>query len=75
MAAFIAMTSWRGEFTDEYFAQAAPDPAHFGLPVEDDGSRDNPLPFADDHSAPEKQRRPLQPPPTESAHDRDCDPR
>jgi len=43
MAAFIAMTSWRGEFTDEYFAQAAPDPAHFGLPAEDDGSRDNPL--------------------------------
>src|SRR5215813_12910081 len=23
MAAFIAMTSWRGEFTDEYFAQPA----------------------------------------------------
>ena len=43
MAAFIAMTSWRGEFTDEYFAQAAPDPARFGMPVEDDGSRDDPL--------------------------------
>jgi pimeloyl-ACP methyl ester carboxylesterase len=43
MAAFIAMTSWRGEFTDEYFAQAAPDPAQFGMPAEDDGSRDNPL--------------------------------
>jgi pimeloyl-ACP methyl ester carboxylesterase len=43
MAAFIAMTSWRGEFTDEYFAQAAPDPAHYGMPVEDDGSRDDPL--------------------------------
>jgi hypothetical protein len=27
MAAFIAMTSWRGEFTDEFFAQPAPDPA------------------------------------------------
>ena len=25
MAAFVAMTSWRGEFTDEYFAQPAPD--------------------------------------------------
>src|SRR3954452_15425528 len=24
MAAFIAMTSWRGEFTDAYFAQPAP---------------------------------------------------
>jgi pimeloyl-ACP methyl ester carboxylesterase len=43
MAAFIAMTSWRGEFTDEYFAHAAPDPAEFGMPVEDDGSRDDPL--------------------------------
>jgi pimeloyl-ACP methyl ester carboxylesterase len=43
MAAFIAMTSWRGEFTDEYFAQPAPDPAHFGMPAEDDGSRDDPL--------------------------------
>jgi pimeloyl-ACP methyl ester carboxylesterase len=43
MAAFIAMTSWRGEFTDEYFAQPAPDPAQFGTPVEDDGSRDDPL--------------------------------
>src|SRR4051794_10989538 len=43
MAAFMAMTSWRGEFTDEYFAQPTPDPAQFGMPTEDDGSRDNPL--------------------------------
>src|SRR5436190_18893954 len=43
MAAFIAMTSWRGEFTDEYFAQPAPDPTRFGMPAEDDGSRDDPL--------------------------------
>ncbi|MFB6960171.1 alpha/beta fold hydrolase [Streptomyces sp. NPDC056309] len=43
MAAFIAMTSWRGEFTDDYFAQAAPDPAAFGMPTEDDGSREDPL--------------------------------
>jgi pimeloyl-ACP methyl ester carboxylesterase len=43
MAAFMAMTSWQGEFTDEYFAQAAPDPAAFGMPTEDDGSRDSPL--------------------------------
>jgi pimeloyl-ACP methyl ester carboxylesterase len=43
MAAFIAMSSWRGEFTDEYFAQAPPDPAQFGMPAEDDGSRDDPL--------------------------------
>jgi pimeloyl-ACP methyl ester carboxylesterase len=43
MAAFIAMTSWRGEFTDDYFGQPAPDPARFGMPTEDDGSRDDPL--------------------------------
>ena len=43
MAAFIAMTSWRGEFTDEYFAQPAADPAAFGMATEDDGSRDDPL--------------------------------
>jgi pimeloyl-ACP methyl ester carboxylesterase len=43
MAAFIAMTSWQGEFTDAYFDQPAPDPAAFGMPTEDDGSRDDPL--------------------------------
>jgi hypothetical protein len=43
MAAFIAMTSWQGEFTEDYFAQPAPDPAMFGMPAEDDGSRDDPL--------------------------------
>ena len=43
MAAFIAMTSWLGEFTDEYFAQPAPDPVAFGMPTEDDGVRDDPL--------------------------------
>jgi pimeloyl-ACP methyl ester carboxylesterase len=43
MAAFIVMTSWRGEFTDDYFAQPAPDPAQFGMTSEDDGSRDDPL--------------------------------
>ncbi|MBP2473953.1 pimeloyl-ACP methyl ester carboxylesterase [Crossiella equi] len=43
MAAFIAMTSWQGEFTDAYFAQPPADPAAFGLPTEDDGRRDDPL--------------------------------
>jgi hypothetical protein len=42
MAAFIMMT-WRGEFTDDYFTQPAPDPAVFGMPTVDDGSRDDPL--------------------------------
>ncbi|MGD0703066.1 MAG: hypothetical protein ABSA02_24665 [Trebonia sp.] len=43
MAAFIMMTSWRGEFTDDYFAQPAPDPAAFGMSAVDDGSRDDPV--------------------------------
>jgi pimeloyl-ACP methyl ester carboxylesterase len=43
MAAFIAMTSWQGEFTDDFFTQPATDPAVFGMPTEDDGSRDDPL--------------------------------
>jgi pimeloyl-ACP methyl ester carboxylesterase len=43
MAAFVAMTSWRGEFTDDYFALPAPDPAQFGMTTEDDGSRGDPL--------------------------------
>ncbi|RLV65040.1 alpha/beta hydrolase [Streptomyces sp. CBMAI 2042] len=43
MAAFVAMTSWEGEFTEAYFAQPEPDPAAFGMPAEDDGSRDDPL--------------------------------
>ena len=43
MAAFVAMSSWRGEFTEDYFAQPAPDPAAFGMPTGDDGSRDDPL--------------------------------
>jgi pimeloyl-ACP methyl ester carboxylesterase len=43
MAAFIAMTSWEGEFTEEFFAQPPADPAAFGLPTEDDGTRGDPL--------------------------------
>ncbi|USQ80472.1 alpha/beta hydrolase [Ornithinimicrobium faecis] len=43
MAAFMAMSNWQGPFTDEYFAQSVPDPAQFGLPTQDDGSRDDPL--------------------------------
>jgi pimeloyl-ACP methyl ester carboxylesterase len=43
LAALIAMTSWQGEFTDDYFARPAPDPAMFGLPAGDDGTRDDPL--------------------------------
>ena len=43
MAAFIAMSSWQGEFTDEFAAQPPPDPAQFGMPSDDDGTRGDPL--------------------------------
>ena len=43
MAAFIAMTSWRGEFTDDYFARPPADPVAFGMPTDDDGSREDPV--------------------------------
>jgi hypothetical protein len=43
MAAFIAWTSWPGELTDAFFDQPAPNPAQFGMPVDDDGTRDDPL--------------------------------
>jgi pimeloyl-ACP methyl ester carboxylesterase len=43
MATFIAMTSWHGELTTDFFEQPAPDPAAFGLPTADDGGRDDPL--------------------------------
>lgn len=42
-AAFIAMASWRGALTEAYFTQPAPDPAAFGMPTTDHGSRDDPL--------------------------------
>jgi hypothetical protein len=32
-----------GEFTDDFFTQPAPDPAAFGMPTEDEGTRDDPL--------------------------------
>jgi len=43
MATFIRMTSWQGEFNDKYFAQPAADPTQFGMPADDDGTRDDPL--------------------------------
>jgi pimeloyl-ACP methyl ester carboxylesterase len=42
MAKFIAFTSVRGP-TPPDFPNQAPNPADFGLPTEDDGSRDHPL--------------------------------
>ena len=43
MARFIVLTSVQGEFTPGFLDQPAPDPAAFGLPADDDGTRDNVL--------------------------------
>jgi pimeloyl-ACP methyl ester carboxylesterase len=43
MAKFIALVMHQGEVTDAYLDRPAPDPAMFGLPAGDDGSRDDPL--------------------------------
>lgn len=42
MAMFFLLTSWQGELTADFGAEP-PDPAAFGLPTHDDGSRDDPL--------------------------------
>lgn len=41
MAKFIQLVMHRGPLTDDYLKQPAPAPATFGLPAEDDGSRDD----------------------------------
>ena len=43
MAKFIALVSLEGPIPADYLDRPAPDPAMFGLPTEDDGSRDDPL--------------------------------
>ena len=43
LAAFLAMSMWQGEFTEKFLAQPLPDPAQFGLPDQDDGTREDPL--------------------------------
>ena len=43
MAMFIALVSLKGPVPDDWAAGPMPDPAMFGLPTEDDGSRDDPL--------------------------------
>lgn len=43
MAHFIAVASHRGPFPDGYADQPPPDPAAFGMPAEDDGSRTDPM--------------------------------
>jgi pimeloyl-ACP methyl ester carboxylesterase len=43
MAKFIAIASYQGPVPANYLDQPAPDPAAFGLPATDDGSRHDPL--------------------------------
>jgi pimeloyl-ACP methyl ester carboxylesterase len=43
MAKFIALVSQQGPLPADYADRPAPDPAAFGLPAEDDGSRNDPL--------------------------------
>src|SRR6266700_2869876 len=43
MAKFIALVSHEGPVPAGFADQPGPDPADFGLPAEDDGSRDDPL--------------------------------
>ena len=43
MAKFIALVQHKGELSATYADQPGPDPSAFGLPTEDDGSRDDPM--------------------------------
>ncbi|HZO66869.1 MAG TPA: alpha/beta hydrolase [Kribbellaceae bacterium] len=43
MAKFIALVGHKGPVPADFADQPAPDPAGFGLPTEDDGSRNDPL--------------------------------
>jgi pimeloyl-ACP methyl ester carboxylesterase len=43
MAKFIQLVMHVGPLSDDYLDQPAPDPVQFGLPTEDDGTRDDPL--------------------------------
>lgn len=42
MAAFVALTSWQGPFPADFLTEL-PDPAAFGMPTHDDGTRTDPL--------------------------------
>jgi pimeloyl-ACP methyl ester carboxylesterase len=43
MAKFIALTSLRGQIPADFAERPVPNPADFGLPTADDGSRDDPM--------------------------------
>jgi len=44
MAEFTQLVMLQGLLPDDYLDRPAPDPAQFGLPAEDDASRDDLLP-------------------------------
>ena len=43
MGKFIAIVGYQGPIPADFASQPAPDPAMFGMPTEDDGTRDDPL--------------------------------
>jgi pimeloyl-ACP methyl ester carboxylesterase len=43
MAKFMQFVMWNGPLPADYAERPAPDPAAFGLPAQDDGSREDPL--------------------------------
>ena len=43
MAKFMTLAGYQGPIPADFAKQPAPDPSAFGLPTEDDGSRDDPL--------------------------------
>lgn len=43
MAKFITLVAHKGMIPADFFDRPAPNPADFGLPIEDDGSRNDPL--------------------------------
>ncbi|WNG41171.1 alpha/beta hydrolase [Archangium violaceum] len=43
MAHFITVVAHKGPFSSDFAEQPAPEPATFGLPTEDDGSRNDPM--------------------------------
>jgi pimeloyl-ACP methyl ester carboxylesterase len=43
LAKFIQLVMYSGPLPEDYLDRPAPDPAMFGLPTDDDGSRDDPL--------------------------------
>lgn len=43
MAQFMVLVSLRGPVPADFASQPVPDPANFGMPTDDDGSRDDPM--------------------------------